>query len=76
MSNILIDDLSSELEHADLAETRGGIWDYENRMGLVGAHLEERRNPTPVGGGGMSIEDAANAGDDSMYYPGLRPLRP
>lgn len=74
MSNIRIDDLSGELEHADLAETRGGIWDYSNRMGLVGAHIEASRNPTPVGGG-MSIEDAANAGDDSMYYPGLRKLR-
>lgn len=74
MSNIVIDDLSKDLESRDMAETRGGIWDYSNRLGLLGEHLEASREPS-IGGGGMSIEDAANAGDDSSFYPGLTPLR-
>ena len=75
MSKILIDDLSKDLELHDMAEIRGGIWDYSNRLGLLGEHLEASRTPPSIGDSGISIEDAANAGDDSAYYPGLTPLR-
>jgi hypothetical protein len=75
MSNILINDLSNDLKLRDMTETRGGIWDYSNRLGLLGEHIEASRTPPSIGGGGMSIEDAANAGDDSAFYPGLTPLR-
>ncbi|HEX7034846.1 MAG TPA: hypothetical protein VF210_03695 [Pseudomonadales bacterium] len=75
MSNITINDLSEDLQARELTETRGGIWDKSNRLGLLGEHLEARDKSPFEESGGMSIEDAANAGDDSMYYPGLRPLR-
>ena len=75
MSNIRINDLSKDLGVGEMAEARGGIWDYSNRLGLLGEHLEASRTPPSFGGGGTSIEDAANAGDDSSYYPGLTPLR-
>jgi hypothetical protein len=75
MSTISIDDLREDLQHRHMAETRGGIWDYSNRLGFLGEHIETSRNPPTLGGSGMSIEDAANAGDDSSFYPGLTPLR-
>ena len=75
MSNLRIDDLSTDLQSSDMTEIRGGIWDYSNRLGYVGQHLEAVRSPAPVWDKGPSIEDGANAGDDSAYYPGLRPLR-
>ena len=76
MSNISIDDLSKELDVSAMAEVRGGIWDYSNSLGILGQQLEDRRDKsTSIGGSGPSIEDGANAGDDSSYYPGLTPLR-
>ena len=75
MSNVRIDDLSEDLELSSAAEIRGGIWRYASVLGVVGEQLEANRNPPSIGDGGMSIEDAANAGDDSAYYPGLTPLR-
>ena len=76
MSNIRIDDLSKELGAGEMAEIRGGIWDYSNRLGYLGQVLEDNRDHgISPGGGGLSVEDGANAGDDSSYYPGLRPLR-
>jgi hypothetical protein len=76
MSKIAIDDLSKELDDKDLARIRGGIWDYSNRLGVLGQMLEDRRSPSAsVGGNGPSIDDGASAGDDSAYYPGLTPLR-
>lgn len=74
MSNICIDDLNKELGTNEMAEIRGGIWDYSNRLGILGQQLEDR-GTTSVGGNGPSIEDGASAGDDSSYYPGLTPLR-
>ena len=76
MSNIRIDDLTKALGADEMAEMRGGIWDYSNRLGSLGQTLEDNRNHTIIlGGSGLSIDDAANAGDDSSYYPGLTPLR-
>lgn len=76
MSNIRIDNLSEDLSVSAMAEIRGGIWDYSNRLGLLGQHLEDRRGGSiSTGGTGPSIEDGATAGDDSSYYPGLQPLR-
>jgi hypothetical protein len=76
MSNIRIDDLSADLSLSEMAEVRGGIWDYSNRLGILGQHLEDRRSlSTSIGDNGLSIEDGASAGDDSSFYPGLRPLR-
>lgn len=75
MSNILIGDLSKEQEICEMVETRGGIWHYPSRLGVVGEHLLESRTPPTIGDNGPSIEDGANAGDDSSYYPGLTPLR-
>lgn len=76
MSNICIDDLSKELVAGEMAEIRGGIWDYSNRLGYLGQVLEDNRDHgVSLGGGGLSVEDGANAGDDSSYYPGVRPLR-
>lgn len=75
MSTIRISDLGEDLKEHEMEEARGGIWDYSNRLGLLGEHLEARDERPSIGGGGLSIEDAANAGDDSKYYPGLRPLR-
>lgn len=75
MSNIHIDDLSTDLELGDMTGIRGGIWDYVNRLGVVGEHIKASRTPPTIGDRGISIEDAANAGDDSGYYPGLTPLR-
>lgn len=76
MSNMRIDDLSIDLDTAAMTEICGGIWDYSNRLGLLGQQLEDRRNPSVPGtDNGPSIEDGATAGDDSSYYPGLRPLR-
>jgi hypothetical protein len=75
MSKISIDDLSQELGREDLARIRGGIWDYSNRLGGLGQMLEDRKNPPTLGENGPTIDDAASAGDDSVYYPGLTPLR-
>jgi hypothetical protein len=76
MSNIRIDDLSIDLGVSAMAEVRGGIWDYSNRLGVLGQHLEDRRTAsTSVWDNGPSIEDGASAGDDSSFYPGLQPLR-
>ncbi|MGH8548633.1 MAG: hypothetical protein ACRERU_08555 [Methylococcales bacterium] len=76
MSNIRIDDLSKDLSVSAMAEVRGGIWDYSNRLGMLGQHLEDRRSgPIPIWDNGPSIEDGASAGDDSSFYPGLQPLR-
>ena len=76
MSNILISDLNREVDLHAMREIRGGIWDYSNRLGLLGQHLEDRRDKSPdLGGNGPSIEDGATAGDDSIFYPGLTPLR-
>src|SRR5262245_61501345 len=75
MSNLRIDELTAELHADDMDKVHGGIWDYSNRLGLLGQQLEDRRNPVVVGGNGPSIEDGANYGDDSSYYPGLTPLR-
>jgi hypothetical protein len=76
MSNIHIDDLSKELDVSAMAEVRGGIWDYSNRLGYLGQQLEDRRDKSiSIGGNGPSIEDGASAGDDSSFYPGLTSLR-
>jgi hypothetical protein len=75
MSNLRIDELTAELHADDMDKVHGGIWDYSNRLGLLGQQLEDRHHPVVVGGNGPSIEDAANYGDDSSYYPGLTPLR-
>jgi hypothetical protein len=57
MSKIAIADLSRDLGGEDLARIRGGIWDYSNRLGVLGQMLEDRRSPsTSVGGNGPSIE--------------------
>ncbi|MFZ0790273.1 MAG: hypothetical protein WAM94_11715 [Chromatiaceae bacterium] len=74
MSNIHIDDLSEDLDAGALRGIRGGIWDYSNRLGLLGQQLESRGS-LPTWDNGPSIEDGANYGDDSSYYPGLTPLR-
>ena len=76
MSNIRIDDLSKELGVNEMAGIQGGTWDYSNRLGSLGQTLEDNRDHAVFpGGGGLTIEGAANAGDDSSYYPGLTPLR-
>lgn len=76
MSNIRINDLSKDLSVSAMAEIRGGIWDYSNRLGMLGQQLEDSRSPsTSIWDNGTSIDDAASAGDDSSFYPGLQPLR-
>ena len=69
--------MSKTLDCDALRETRGGLWDYSNRLGRIGRHLEARRNIKFLGNRikRFSIKDVANAGDDSVYYPGLKPLR-
>ncbi len=41
MSNIRIYDLSRELDVSSMAEIRGGVWDYSNRLGMLGQMLED-----------------------------------
>lgn len=77
MSNTPIRDLSDtrELDADAMRGIRGGLFDYSNRLGYVGQEIEDSRNPPPLWDNGPSIDDAATAGDDSMYYPGLTPIR-
>lgn len=44
MSKIRVADLEKDLNAGDLAEVHGGIWDYSNRLGMLGQMLEDNQD--------------------------------
>jgi hypothetical protein len=44
MSNIRIRDLADELGTDSMAAVRGGLWDYSNRLGMLGQMLEDQQD--------------------------------
>lgn len=44
MSKLRLTDLNDALLADDMAEVRGGIWDYSNRLGMLGQMLEDRQD--------------------------------
>lgn len=75
MTTLVIKDmpLADELDPSTMAAVRGGKPKYGSPAFPIPAEMMERPS-FDIWDNGPSIDDAANAGDDSHYY-GLRPLR-
>jgi hypothetical protein len=44
MGTIRIDDLNNALDAGSMNEVSGGIWDYSNRLGMLGQMLEDKQD--------------------------------